>query len=398
MPIGNNTLASALILALGITGCSHSGPVNRIATDYNRAMAMSRDEQLLLNVLRAGSRSPFMFTAIGEVTGTANDSVKLSTVASNLIAGGANVISPTLDMSGSTTPVVKVVPLSSKEFTEGIMRPIKPEVLSFFVGQGWDKEFLLPLVLAGYRCKDGEEPDSLNWYDADRVAAWASSLKLRKIDTKPLAAGGDVMLSLTDGQALDMLKSTAAGGISVKAVREGNEADKAVVVLESPTKSWQAELPGICANKENFELESPGSAESALRLRSVEAILYYLGEAIRPCLLGQSKDCSISYSKMLRKDHQGDDRERDCFLAAGRKLEGDRSWRYLFRLRSGSRAPATAAIATEYRGAYYWIDRLDRCDTDRTLKTLSFLSQMIALQTSPGDVAVTPSVISLGGP
>jgi hypothetical protein len=41
------------------------------------------------------------------------------------------------------------------------------------------------------------------------------------------------------------------------------------------------------------------------------------------------------------------------------------------------------------------VDRLDRCDTDRTLKTLSFLSQLIALQTEASDLAVTPSVIAV---
>ena len=60
----------------------------------------------------------------------------------------------------------------------------------------------------------------------------------------------------------------------------------------------------------------------------------------------------------------------------------------------GNRAPdGAAAISVAHYGTRYWIPRLDAEDTDRTLKAVAFLDQLIALQTS--SQTVTPSLISI---
>src|SRR4029079_15348224 len=107
-------------------------------------IATARGEQVLLNVVRASGREPLQFTAVGEITATIDRTIGIDTGASNLIAGGRNAIVSSLSLSGGTTPIVRISPLSSQEFTAGFLRPITPEVLNLFISQGWDGEFLLP--------------------------------------------------------------------------------------------------------------------------------------------------------------------------------------------------------------------------------------------------------------
>jgi hypothetical protein len=400
-------VSAAAVLA---AGCSHSSTVSEIATDYNRAMATSRDEQLLINVLRASGREPLMFSAIGEVTGSAQDKLTLQTAATNLLAGGKDMITPTLGLEGSSGPTVKVTPLSSKEFTEGILKPIKPETLNYFINQGWDEEFLLPLVLASYRCADGAS-DSLNGPDAAMVAAWGAKFTLTEASEGPSPAV--IRLAVTDAEALEMLRTGVVKDYKVKSVEEGAEPHLATVILTPPEeKGWsgnfrdedsddvrlrksinKSEVPCLAEKKYGV-----GSGKSSLQLRSVEGVLYYLGETVRPCFLGLKSECEITYRKMVKPEDACPSRA----VAAGSsgpksavrtaKVEEGRT---LFRIRSGSTVPSTAAIQTRYAGNHFWIDRLDLCDSDRSLKTLSFLSQLIALQTEASDLAVTPSVIAV---
>ena len=389
--LGSSKTLLVWLLALFLGACSHAGPVSRIATDYNRAMATTRDEQLLMNIVRASERSPLMFSAVGEVTGTTQDGLSLSTVATNLIAGGRDAITPTLGLNGSTSAVVKVTPLSSKEFTEGVLRPIKPEVLNYFMSQGWDREFLLPLALGGFKCRDGTER-SLNGAEADEASKWGSDFRLWE-STAPTSRP-DVVLTVSDAEALEMMRSGIAGGYKVKAVTKAAPATSRVVLAPPEEKSWTADAPGLCPaiGGKSFLINSQSpSPEAVLRFRSPEAIFYYLGESFRPCFLGRENDCSITYSKPVSAE------EEICLRDAGRTVTDHAYTRYLFRLHSGPQPPVTAAIVVRYNGAFFWVDRLDRCDMDRSLKTLSFLSELIALQTSASDLAVTPSVIAIGG-
>lgn len=396
------TLVAAFLMA----ACSHSGTVSSIATDYNRGMATTRDEQLLINVLRASGREPLMFSAVGEVSGSTQDKLSLSTEATNLIADGINAISPTLGLEGSSGPTVKVTPLSSKEFTAGILKPMKPETLNYFMSQGWDAEFLLPLVLASYQCSGGPRK-SLNGADASKVARWGAKFSLKEVPGS--ISPQDVTLSVSDAEALEMLRTGVAGGYKLKEVKEGTPASMATVVLSPPPadKNWTGIFRDEEAGEKSLreaagEEELPCLAEkayplnaetSSLQLRSVEGIIYYLGESFRPCLLRQEADCSIAYRKSVKAacSVTGD------LPAAGEADKGPvQETRYLFRLRSAGIPSPTAAIRTRHNGNSYWVDRLDRCDTDRTLKTLSFLSQLIALQTEASDLSVTPSVIAVG--
>lgn len=355
--------AAFLLATLG--ACSHAGNVGDIATDYNRAMARARSEQILLNILRAGGRETLQFTAFGEITATVNRSVGIDTVATNLITGGRDAISPTLRLGGSTVPIVRIAPLANQEFTNGLLRPITPDVLGLFVSQGWDAEFLLPLVVSSYQCPSDREQTASNAALRANLAAVNDNFLLQ--ETKE---GQTITLTVSTDRALEMLRTGAAPGHTVVGIEPGPSAGQSIVRVKQPDSTrWIVNLDWLCPGAERGELRLGEQGPGTIQLRSPESILYFLGASVRPCLLGLQTECALTYTK-------------------------NGETHYLFRLRSGPREAATPAIAVSMYGVRFWIPRLDAADTDRTLKTISFLNQLIALQTSASSVNLTPTIIT----
>jgi len=367
-------LQAALLVgaaALGLGACSHAGNVGALATDYNRAIAHARSEQVLLNVVRASAREPLQFTAIGEITASVSRTIGIDTVATNLIAGGRNAISPTLSIGGGTTPIVRISPLSSQDFTAGFLRPITPEVLNLFISQGWDGEFLLPLVVGSYTCNgrrmvnEGDSPEGAAV--RDRLAAAGDRFQLRQ----ERAEGAVVTMTVSSDRALEMLSHGAAPGHTVLNVAPGAQPGTSVVRVRQPDgMRWVASSSGLCDGIGGSEAGFESSDGIAIQLRSPHGIIYFLGEAFRPCYLGREAACDLTY-------HKGN------------------ALRHLFRINASPPPSGAAAVSIGMYGSRYWIPRLDVDDTDRTLKAVAFLDQLIALQTNSGALNVTPTLISV---
>lgn len=323
----------AAIAAGLLAGCSHAGHVSGVATDFNRAMADTRNSQVLLNIVRAGGREPLQFSSIGEITATVNRSVGLDTVATNLITGGRDAISPTLRLSGSTVPFLRMAPLANKEFVTGLLTPTMPETLTLFLSQGWDSEFVLPLVVQSYRC-DGELIEN-------RGEEGSRGEEVRR----QLAAAG---------AGFTLQRKTAPSAAA-----------------PPPGQDWVTNPIGLCppragvaSEPRSFEIAARGA--NSLQFRSPEGIIYFLGEALRPCFLRRADVCSVVYDKA-----------------------GER--RYLFRVFAGAGPAGRSAVEATMYGRTYWIPPLDAEDRDRSLKTLEFLIQLIALQTNP--VPLPPALV-----
>jgi len=392
----------ALMMASMLAACSHAGRITTLSGDYNRAMADVRNQQLLMNIMRSSAREPLQFSAMGEVAATVHRSVGVDTVLNNLIVGGAAAINHAVTLEASNEPVFKIAPLSDKEFTSGILRPTKAETLKQFMDLGWDPEFMLPLVVAGYQCPGGTYQDNSgkpSVGDAVRQALAGAASSMQFVErTTP---GEPVQLVVSDEKALEMLRSGVAGGYQVQSVLPSGKAGLSEVRLTSPartdlllklklcqgpgksgTGSRELQPTAMEFNDElaNTAFESTDEAASSkpkrgyIKLRSIEGIIYFLGESYRGCYLNPNTpgDCALSYYK-----------------------DGER--RYLFRLLRGGSHPGSVAIETEFYGEHYWVSRLDPGDVDRTVKTFSFIDQLFALQVEPSAISTTPTVLTIGG-
>lgn len=366
----NSILLVAACAALA--ACSHAGDVSRVATDFNRALADTRNEQSLLNILRASAREPLQFTAVGEVTATVNRTVGIDTVATNLITGGRDAISPTLRLGASTVPVVRMAPMANKDFAEGLLKPTTAETLSMFLGQGWDADFVLPLLVGSFQCGDeiafnSGKPGSAGEAVRRRLSSAAENFRLRQEATP----GDETHLTVPSEKALAALTGPMSGGYKVVKVGPGPDAQSSLLTIRGPGKSeWRAGSEGLCGRVglQPFKFEASSAGASSIQLRSPEGIIYFLGEALRPCYLSGASSCAITYEK-------------------------DGEPRFLFRVFAGATPLEQPAISVEMYGRRYWIPRLDAADRDRTLKTLTFLNELIALQSNP--VQLAPSLISI---
>ena len=388
----------ALMLVSLLAACSHRGAITTLSSDYNKAMADVRNQQLLLNIMRSSAREPLQFSAMGEIAATVHRSVGVDTVLNNLIVGtAAAAINHSVTLEARNEPVIRIAPLSDKEFTSGILRPTNPETMKQFIDLGWDAEFMLPLIVAGYRCPGGAylaNTGKAGSGDAVRRALVDAAPTMQIVERK--TPGEPVKLVVSDDKALEMMRSGVAGGYKVKSVAPVNAGQISEVVLTPPTKSELLVMLNLCqdasgAKREGLQAMQFGDApadnadESAdkaatdapargyIKLRSIEGIIYFLGESYRDCYLHPraSGDCALSYQK-------------------------DGATRYLFRVLKGGAGPGNAAIETEFYGTHYWVSRLDPGDVDRTVKTFSFLDQLFALQVEPGAISTTPTVLTIG--
>lgn len=404
----------ALMIAALLAGCSNRGVITTMSSDYNKAMADVRNQQLLLNIMRSSAREPLQFSAMGEIAATVHRSIGVDTVLNNLIVGtAAAAINHSVTLEARNEPVIRIAPLSDKEFTSGILRPTNPEIVKQFIDLGWDAEFMLPLIVAGYRCPGGAYQANTgkagSGDDVRRALAEAAGT-MQFVELK--TPGEPVKLVVSDDKALEMMRSGVAGGYKVKSVLPAEPGHTSQVLLTGPAKSKLLVMLKLCKGASGAtasgELQSSpmqfsdpapddeddtddaaGPVESSatnasasasgapapgfIKLRSIEGIIYFLGESYRDCFLDvrAGGDCALSYQK-------------------------DGAQRYLFRVQKGGAQAGTAAIETEFYGTHYWVSRLDPGDVDRTVKTFSFLDQLFALQVVPGAISTTPTVLTIG--
>jgi hypothetical protein len=397
-----------LVATLG--GCALSQATPKIALDYNRDFADSRNEMLLLNVLRAAAREPLQFSTMGTVQGTVGNGSSLELPFTNLIAGGANAISPKLSFSDAINPSVTFTPLASKEFATGVLSPMRTDTIQLFLHNGWDPEFLLPLIVGGVVCPDrqlllnsGEYLDDAGQPKPLHVAFrkfFKDSAPSFSIRTVPADATAERIYVVTDKEALEALKDGLGTGYVFEAVKPSPGGGKQLVVKPSPQTSVSGFAIGelckvapaagsrgfapltadaISTIKGAYEIRESGPKSSSsspgrIIFRSVGSIIQYLGEAHRVrYLAGRNAASNLDYFN--------------------RENEAQTLFKIDWGLRQGAKAVQTRFQGTEFYIPRMWLGQKET--SDRTLKTLSFLDQLIALQTSESSIRGAQPVISV---
>ena len=394
--------------ALMLGGCALSQSTNKVVLDYNRDFARSRNEVLLLNVLRAAAREPLQFSTMGTVSGPIGNSSGLTIPFNNLIAGGANVISPSLSFSDSVNPTVSITPLANKEFAMGILKPMGIDTIQLFLHNGWDPEFILPLIVGGVVCPDRRlmqnSGDYLEWNGS--AGAWqpsASYLAFKKFfyNSAPnfsiASRAGDPVrraYDLSDMEAVDAIRNGFGPGQNLAAVEDLPNGRKKVIVEEAPDVVVRGfDVKALCDEipvRVNSEGRAPqqlsvqaveaipgarvadGKDQGKIMFRSVGSIIQYLGESHRTRYLHQEAR-GLTY---WNRDHTD---------------------QILFRI---GWAPGREhrAVSTRFQSTNFYIDRItlgEREGVDRTLKTLAFLDQLIALHTSESSIRGAQPVVTV---
>lgn len=404
----------AALASLALTSCALSQSTNQIVLDYNKDFAKSRNEVLLLNVLRAAAREPLQFSTMGQVNGTVGNSSGISIPFTNVIAGGKNAVSPTLTVSDAINPSITISPLASKDFASGILSPMRMETIQLFLHNGWDPEFLLPLIVGGVVCpRDGRlllnGGEYLTW---DRIAErWVPNPQYEAFkeffyqSAASFSVGGGEALQqkyeLGGKEALSTLKDGVGSAYTIVGVEDGSSGKKFMAVQpvhagqvsglkirqlcdSIPVRRDRRGIVGALSSEAIKSLsgayrssESGGAAtddDGRIVFRSVGSIIQHLGESHRiRYLAGAQGGDGLTY---VNREGTG---------------------QILFKLDWGLRR-APKAVQTSFQGVLFYVPRMmlgTRESSDRTLKTLSFVDQLIALQTSESSIRGAQPVISV---
>lgn len=136
------------LAAIGIlASCAGSFGPNSIAPtgfQYNEAIAHTKEEQILLNVVRLRYRDTIVFMDVGAVTSQQEFSAELSGSAVfpfKSAGDGAGEVGP--GVGYVTAPTISYVPQKGSEFARRLLTPIGAETIVLLANSGWSIERLL---------------------------------------------------------------------------------------------------------------------------------------------------------------------------------------------------------------------------------------------------------------
>jgi hypothetical protein len=308
--------------------------------------------------------------------------------------------------------------LSSKEFTDGILTPVKLKTIEAFEEQGWDSELLLSLLVGGVVCPDGSSVLNRGYPGAefDRFAAM-----FQAVGQKPLVASGNdqpyVTVIMPATEALALAKDGAGEGRKVGSVKDIEKNGKpsgtvevSIVKTAEPTLV-KLDTSGVCAEHSKKPADAPENwqpAEPVVLLRSVEALIYFLGETQRyrdaiaaDCLAGANTPRWPYYRRT---------REYPTPDGQMRMVTENLSFFHVQRLCGGGTAPSGSFVHARFNGADYFIRRAEDAPPDdqphctgtdaapycdRTLATVALLDELIALQMSGSTIESSKPIVTI---
>lgn len=343
-----------VVAAAALAGCVAQGEIQNHVERINKSVGTSRNEAILLNIVRASRNEPLYFTSLPSVTGQGNMSLNTGLPAvtfgpGQTVAQKQYTITNSLYNSASSTFDVGL--LESKGFYDGLLRPINLPEANLILHQGFSRALVFSVLVDRVRITSGDVVEEIRNapVDPEEFRRFEEYLYLAVFYglTVEVAAGpdGEPESRLCFDQAL-------AGPEQKPFVRRSP-----IQCARGPggtawTRGRPAELAFLIDGK-------PQSIE--IILRSPNQIFQYLGSMVGPA----SKGSTVT----LYGDTPG-------------STQGP-----LMVVTTDPRAGCFARVT--YDGVAYCIPD---AGSDNTKRIFQILNQILALNTSPEDIPPTQSV------
>ena len=423
-------LACVLTAGLLAASCSLANRISDDSVDYNLALENAANRSILSNVLRAKDRKRLHFTALSQIRGQLKFQAETSTSATIPFGGGSDdkyVLSPSAGVTYSTSPSFDVAVLDSQKFMRGILSPVKMEVFDHYWEQGWPREILLHMFIHRIEFSKNIEIDSKVYSSVNNFTGskhrmetfqkfirWLLVKGLRpgrlKTVTKigPAFAGSTINLEQlvkaaeqklsvsqvgrTANYQLERKSSSVVFCISseletARANRRKSYGEASDVInLENRTCKATSDSDsdqegitslGISFGQEYSEtvklpggqsvlVKIPNDTKFAFYIRSIEAMIYYLGEITRTL----------------------EEKDREVQIFVNRKPAS------LFTLMK-KEPPEGFSLQVAYDGSIYGMARR-KAEVDRSMHVLSLVGQLLALNKSADEIPSTQAVTVVG--
>ena len=392
-------IAATAATAAFVAGCAYNDHFDNRVDRFDIASEQARDQIILTNIVRASKAEPLAFLQIGKVTGVNSSSNQLGlpsmilgpsvptkiagTSATSFVSsldkqfvfganpGASGFAANSLTTSGSTT--FDVNPSETKDFYRGLLLTVEPETLAFFSQQGVAPELLFYLFTEKLvEEKDGVVTQYINDPLDPRFPAFQHYVELAM--TYSISA---------EPEPGAKAKSAAASNNNKKGGADKTNGDSSNQDAQGPDwrlcfdrAAWgpavkYADNHPICGSHE--KLSNPRMVTfrdlqgRLVKLqvfpRSTFAIFQYLGRVVAA---GEAGEIKLKTPEAIGRGSLQDDR--------------------LFVLDQGGGGPCF--VLTDYGGATWCVPQ----DAVNTKRIIGLLVQLLALNTSVRDIALTPEV------
>jgi hypothetical protein len=390
-------ITTAVVLAAG-AGCA-LGPraVQTGRLEYNEAVKVTTEQQLLLNIVRlryTDNPSSLGVTTIADqrevVAGLKAIPFFTAQAAGNALGGYRGAVLPQAELSGANRPTLSYTPLDDQEFTRRLFTPITLEGTAYLAKTTWPISTVFRLYLENLNwVPNAETASGPTPRDPPRFAEFLEGARaLQRLQDRKLVA---LFNEETDEKLTDPVPAgphTAAA--AVEAAKAGLEYRKAGDGWEVVKKQNRPVLrvgkvppgdPDFAAFTAAFKLDpkqssyllsadrldpflkdtpEAGLAQLELETRSLLQVLYFIshGVTVPPC-------------------HVSTGVAPQTFTPDGNVFDWDQVLGGLFKVEvaEGKKPPACAAVAVGYRGYWFYIDDRDR-DTKATFALIVEVSRL----------------------
>ncbi len=139
------------VAVLGLNGCAwlSSSSISASSIDQNAAIQESNDTLLVVNILRARDRAPLHFGDIPKINETLQFSAGITptvTFGPHTLAA-SNTVAPTASVQES--PSFEMDNLDTQDFITGIMSPLKPKLMKYWLDRGLDPRIVMLVFVSG---------------------------------------------------------------------------------------------------------------------------------------------------------------------------------------------------------------------------------------------------------
>jgi hypothetical protein len=355
---------------------------------------------ILTNIIRASHAEPMSFVQLGQISGTTAGMAQVglpslilgpqvtaatsalthtvqneSIFGANPAAGGSGYIGNSANISGSTS--FQVTPAESKDFYLGFLREVDPFVLQLFIHQGIAREILFYLFTDKLIVvEDGKTEelrnDPLDQQNFPKFQNFVHLAMEYGLSSEPVPVRG--------GAGFDAKKSPL---LSSEVTTGG--------VLLRPGKSTVMTEYQLCFEKRYMSAMAPPASNAPMcggHTRSVEdhtvSFKDHQGALVKLQVVPRSAFAIFQYlGRIVAAGEAG----RITLVSPDAIGQPPLQDEFLFVVTSGLAGPCYLAV--DYEGLYYCVPAEGAANTKRIL---GLLVQLMALNTSIEDIAITPNV------
>jgi len=394
-------------------GCG-IGPraIRRERASYNIALQQTASEQMLLNLVRLKYREPTLFLEVGSISAHFEYLTEIEGIGT-FVRGGADAYTGRLMPSYSEQPTITYAPLQGEAYVSRIIAEVTLSRLGPLYSGGWHIDRMLRILLerAGDLRNDPKAPAARDetrrpyeklmevaqiWRELQKKGdiafltpmkevAVASGLRAEQVTPQCIMAADKEGYRFCPGKdgTWELRKSCPCGLIIQAAYAEEKDADAVDAALKiKPARTRdragrfveRIRLTTFSDIREGGE--SAEIAEVPVQVRSLNGILFYLGQGVEVPTAHLAKGLVKAY-----KDEQG------------KLVDRRETTRDLLDVHCSATRPADAYVAVRYRGHWFYVADSDVDSKD----TFSLLLILFALQSGDVKSAQPLLTIPVGG-